>query len=186
MEGMIKGYSVLASGQFITDDRALCQCVPEQTLDAIATHRSTIKPGEWYPRSEVLLLWRAIADAGGDEKGAYENLIRCGEFNANRAAGTFLKLLLKMLTPRTFAKKFSDFWAHDHRGGQVAVEQLDAKNLLIEIRDIAGFDHVAVISAGFIGFTLRATGLKSLTAHTSSWSRQKPGPEKVKIEVSWQ
>ena len=61
MEGMIRGYSVLASGRFVTEDTKVHGRVPAEVLEAVAAQQSRIKPGAWYPRSEVLLSWRAVA-----------------------------------------------------------------------------------------------------------------------------
>src|ERR1700722_8696935 len=121
MEGMIKGYSVRASAQFILEEEGLSDHMPAEFLQVVAAKTSTLKPGHWYPRAEVMTLWRAVAEAGDSEATAYDNLVRCGEFSANAAAGTFLKFLLKVLTPRMFARKLPDFWAHDHQGGHIEV-----------------------------------------------------------------
>jgi hypothetical protein len=186
MEGMIKGYSVRASAQFVLEDEGLRGRIPEDFLETVAAKTSTLKPGHWYPRAEVMTLWRAVADAGEGEAAAYDNLIRCGEFSANAAAGTFLKFLLKVLTPRMFARKLPDFWAHDHQGGRIEVERGEDKALTIWIKDIEGFDHVSAITTGFVGFALRATGLRNLTVRSPSWSLAQPGPRDAIVEVRWQ
>lgn len=186
MEGMVKGYLILTSGKFISEDATLRARMPAEIHETIADHAATIKPREWYPRGGAILLWRAIAAAGDDEATVNDSLIRCGEYIANYATGTFLKLLLKLLTPRMFARKFPDLWAHDHDRGVAEVKSLDDTRMLIVFNDIEGFDHVSVTAQGFIRFALRASGLKSVSTRCPDWSLTTPGPREANVEVTWQ
>jgi hypothetical protein len=184
MEGMVKGYLTVATGRFITGDAALCARVPPELLVTIAEHEKSIKAQQWYTRHDVIVLWRAIA-AGSDEATAYSDLVRCGESIANYATSTFLKLLLKVLTPGMFARKFPDLWSHDHKGGRVEPDRIDDTGMRITIRDIEGFEHVSAVSAGFTTFALKSIGLKNVVTRSPNWSLTTPGPRDAVIEVSW-
>lgn len=184
MEGMIKGYLIVATGRFITGDAAVRERVPPEILEEIAKHEKSIKPNHWYPRPDIMVLWRAIA-AGSDEAAAYRDLVRCGDSIANYAAGTFLRLLLKMLTPRMFARKFPDLWAHDHQGGHIENDKIDDKSMTVTIKDIEGFDHASATAPGFISFALKAIGLQNVVTRSPNWSLKVPGPRDATIEVTW-
>jgi hypothetical protein len=186
MGAMIRGYAVLASGRFILDDAAMRKAVPKDVLDLIAEQHGRLVTGVFYPLEEVLKLWRAIAKASSSEAKAYENLIRCGEFAAAAALGTFLKFMLKVLTPRMFAKQFPQFWAHDFRGGRIDIDKMEDNSMRIAVREIAGFEHMAPIAVGFVGFAIRATGLKNVVIDCKSWSMAKTDPDEVIVDVTWQ
>jgi len=184
MEGMVKGYMIVATGRFIMGDAAIRARVSPALLDEIAKHEKTIKPSEWIGRPDQMVLWRAIA-AGSDDATAYGDLVRCGESIADYASGTFLRLLLKMLTPGLFARKFPDLWAHDHRGGFIENDKIDAKGMQITIKDIEGFDHIGGVAPGFIRFALTAIGLKNIVTRSPNWSMTTPAPRDATIVVSW-
>src|SRR5690348_12475897 len=111
---MIKGYIIQQTGRFIANDPTLSKRVPGSVLSSINASEA-LKPTGFYPRQEAVLLWRAIADTQPNEEAAYAELVRCGETVGAFAAGTFLKLLLKMLTPHMFANKFPDLYKRDHQ-----------------------------------------------------------------------
>ena len=185
MEGTIKGYCILSTGRFITEDASLRQRVSKEVLAEIARQQTTIKPKDWIPRPEIMVLWRGVADAAADDAGAYSDLIRCGESIAEHATGTFLKLLLKVLTPGMFARKFPDLWAHDHQGGRIENDEIQDKSMRITIKDIEGFDHVGAAAPGFICFALKAIGLKNIVTRSPNWSRATPGPRDAPLIVTW-
>jgi hypothetical protein len=184
MEGMVKGYLTVATGRFIAGDAELRGRVPPELLATIAEQETSIKPRQWYPRHDLMALWRAIA-AGSDDAAAYRDLVRCGESIANYATGTFLKLLLKVLTPAMFARKFPDLWKHDHDGGSIVNDTVTDNSLRVTIKDIEGFDHVSATAPGFISFALKSIGLKNVTTRSPNWSLATPGPRDAIVEVSW-
>src|SRR5262249_24608167 len=120
-----------------------------------------------------------------EEASSYNNIVMCGETIANQAINTFLKLLLKMLSPRMFANKFPEIWSHDHRGGYAEPGVLDGNAMIISIRHVEGFSHVGPIAVGFVGVALRAGGLKDLKMKDQTWSRAIPGPRDIRIEATW-
>ena len=81
-----------------------------------------------------------------------------------------MKLLLKVLTPRMFARKFPDFWARDYRGGSVEVESIDDNRLVIILKGVDDLDHMGAIAAGFIGTTFEAIGVLGLQVLRPNWS----------------
>lgn len=142
---------------------------------------------KWYPRSYFVELNRGIAALHTQETDALEALSAAGRNMAEIATGTFMKLLLKMLTPALFARKFSDFWAHDNRGGRIDVDatKVDERRLDFWIREVRGFDHVGPVGRGYIQFAMSAITGSAVDVTLEGWSLTRPGPDEVHYAVSW-
>lgn len=152
--------------------------------------RSTLQdpvPSRWYPRSYFVECNRAVASLYSQEGDVLEALSSAGRNMAEIASGTFMKLLLKMLTPALFARKFPHFWAHDNRGGRIDVEssRIEDKKLDFWIREVRGFDHVGPVGRGYIQFAMSAITGAEVSVELEGWSLSKPGPEEVHYAISW-
>jgi hypothetical protein len=143
------------------------------------------KPASWCTAEEISELYRAIAShSNGDEDRARESLISCGEYTAREASNTFLRLLMKLLTPATFAKKLPDIWARDCTGGKIKVELHDdmIANTLV---GMSGLDHMGPVAAGYVKFALQAMGKSITDTKLFGWSLAAPGPDTCSFQVSW-
>lgn len=186
---MIRGYAIIQTARYLQtqfspeQSRRGMAALPAAIRDAIPTW----KPGEWYPRETTIALYRAIAGLGGDEPKVYEDLVRCGEFIASEAAGTFLRLVMRIMTPVLFASKIPDFFRRDHSAGSFEVDTSRAKEALISMRlvDVAGFDHIGVVSIGWIKFGMKSLGKTGVTIKQRGWTLAAPGPGEVSYEIRW-
>jgi len=142
---------------------------------------------EWVPRGHGAAFFRGIALNESGEDAAYRALFDCGRSIADAATHTFMKLLLKIITPALFAKKATDFWARDHRGGQLVADpsRLDENRMLLHLTDVEGFDFMAPTAAGFFTCTFEAMGKTAVDCKVSGWSMVRPGPRDVTYDLSW-
>jgi len=190
VEPMIRGYSVKQQLRFLETQydpivsQRLIGTIPEDIRVAMAD----MKPAEWYPRRYSVAVLRAIAShRGNDERAVYDDLVRCGTFIATEASNTFLKILMKMLTPALFAKKIPEFWQRDQKGGHFEIDTGKAKegHLHLKLCDVEGFDHIALLSIGWISFGLKAMGKDDAVVKQHGWSLSSPGPKDISYEVTW-
>lgn len=185
MEPMVKGYAIQAAIQFILDNPDLKARVPPALVQSITRAQGTFKPTAWYPRSEAMRLYEAIAGAAPNEAEAYALLKRCGESAAAAAIQGYLKLLLKVLTPKMFAGKFADFWTRDHQSGHAEVSLPEEKRFIFHLKDVGGFTHIGPIVAGFIAHAMEAIGVKDIDVKCTPWSMAVPDANDLNIEVRW-
>jgi hypothetical protein len=186
VEPMIKGYIIQNSGRFILGDPVISKRVDEAIVEDIHRNEPLLKPTAWYPRRDVVKLWSAIAATQPDDASAYDALTRCGTFAGTQATTTFLKLLFKVLTPRMFASKFPDFYARDHQGGgEGVVEEIGQNRVVLQARDVEGYDHFGPNTVGWAGVGLRAMGLKNLKLTCDPWSLAEPGPKTIRFVATW-
>lgn len=190
MEAMIRGYSVKQQLNFLETQyepsvsERLLALVPQDVRRDLAA----VKPAEWYPRQHSVHILRAIAAHGGkDEQAVQNDLVRCGTFIATEATNTFLKLLMKILTPALFAKKIPEFWTRDMKGGRFEVDVADASGgrIKLSLNDIEGFDHIGIVSMGWISFGMQAMGKTDVKVTQQGWSLSTPGARKISYDLTW-
>jgi hypothetical protein len=188
---VVRGYVLTQSISFIESDhfepqmrRHMMESLPSDVVNALPG----IKPQQWYSRDLLVALQRAVASSRDTEAGVYDILIAYGAHVCGEATNTFLKLLLKILTPALFAKKIPDFWQRDHRNSArftVDVQRADQGLIKMHMTDAAGFDHIAIPSMGFVLHALTLMGKKNVRMTQQGWSLATPGPNDVDYEVSW-
>lgn len=184
----IRGYSLRQTARYLESkfDADTRKRVIEAMPASSRSMLSSFDAGEWYPREHSATLFRAIAGArGGDE--AFTDLVGCGEFIASEATNTFLRLLMRIMTPTLFAKKVPEFWKRDQRGGhfEVDVSQADQGKIAMKLVDVAGYDHIGIVSIGWIKFGMTALGKKDIAIKQDGWSMATPGPREIAYEVTW-
>lgn len=107
---------------------------------------------------------RGIEDQYSSEKEKLDGIIRCGQFVGEDATSTFLKLLVKVLTPSMFAMKFPQFWARYHDFGELVPDVSDiAKNhVRFHVRGVSGYRYITAMGIGWIGNAFRSMGKKDV------------------------
>src|SRR5262249_16908134 len=119
---------------------------------------STATAASWQPVEHVSELFHAVAKLGnGDEEKAREHLEKCGEYQAVAATTTFLKLVMKVLTPNMFAKKLPTLWSRDATGGTYAVDVAE-DHIICRLKDMEKFEHFAPTSVGYVRHSLKCMG----------------------------
>ena len=187
MEPLVKGHMIHYTGRYILEDPVLSQRIDPQLLETIRRNQTAFQAKDWRPRAELTTLWRAIADAASprDEKTIYEALLRAGDTVGNYATNTFFKLLLRVLTPRMFANRFSEFYKRDQQGGEGLVEEIGTKRVVLLARGIKDYDHFGPVTVGWALVPFRAMGLENVRMTCSPWSLAEPGPNEVRFVATW-
>jgi hypothetical protein len=189
MTPQIRGYSLKQTAKYVETrfDADTRKRVAEMIPSTVRTLMGSFEPAEWYPRDYSTALFRGIAAAKGTEQGAYADLVQCGEFIASEATNTFLKLLMRIMSPTLFAKKVPEFWKRDQRGGhfEADVSQADKGRIGMKLVDVEGYDHIGIVSIGWIQFGMAALGKKGVVIKQDGWSLAKPGPHTISYEITW-
>jgi hypothetical protein len=145
-----------------------------------------VQPAGLYPIRLFGELNQAIVDhlARDDEAKARQVLLDCGRHMGREASNTFLKLLMKVLTPKLIAKKLPDFWKRDFTGGHIEVE-LGASHLDFKILGMDAHNHLCPVSAGWTGFNLELMGQKISEIQIHNWSLSEPAQDGSWFRLSW-
>ena len=190
-EPTLRGYTIRQTVAFLESDYfdlAIRRRILDGLPPTVRAGLPSIKPAEWYPREYVMSMLRGIAAVKNDEVGSYNDLVAYGRFVAAEATNTFLKLFMKMLTPKLFAKKIPEIWERDHKGSgrfEVDVKKADEGRLDMRLIGADGFDHIGVAAIGFITFGLNNMGKQNIRVKQTGWSLATPSPHEVIYEALW-
>ncbi|MBX3092878.1 MAG: hypothetical protein KF801_10285, partial [Cryobacterium sp.] len=156
------------------------------TLPSGLSDRAAYDKMLWYPLSTISALYSGIAQLhDGDEAKAFATLRGCGMFIAESATNTFLKLLMRVMTPSVFASKAPNIWTRDNRYGRMETELLGPREMAVHLRGVADYAHVGPVVAGFGSFAMGAVGAKDLDVKVSPWSLADSSPPDVRIVMTW-
>ncbi len=187
MEELVKGFMIHNTSRYMLEDGELRSRLDPALVARLERMSTDIEAAAWRPRRELTDLWHEIARATTphDDKHVYDALVRCGEQTGHYSTNTFFRLLLKILTPRMFASRFSEFYKRDQQGGEGLVEEVGQNHVALMARDIKGYDHFGPITVGFASIPFRGMGLKNVRLSCSPWSLAEPGPTEVRFRVEW-
>lgn len=184
-----RGYMVQSTISFIDktyDPEARAKInafVPERVRQAFAN----LNKVGWYPVEDVAELYRAIAlyhrETDGNELKALENV---GRSIAETATNTFLKLILRVLTPGLFASKMGDFWQRDNRCGTLQCIKYEPgeNRMIVTLTGVKGYDFIGPVAPGFILFAFKALGFKDGRV-SFPWDPANPGPDAFEYDFRW-
>jgi hypothetical protein len=188
---MMRGYTMMGCMAYIDEhyDEPTRKRIYDGLSPEVRGQMTTYKRVDWYPRIHLVEFMRGIASVqGGDQAKAFEELVSCGESVARDAATTFLRLLMKILTPVLFAKKIPDIWERDSKGGKMVADasRVDERVMVMRLTDVEAFDHVGPLACGWIRFAMTAMGKKGVVVTAAEWSLATPGPRDLTLTVTWQ
>ena len=187
-EVKVRGYIVAKSAAYLRSlvGDAEGRRIFEGLSPAVQQAIGQAKPADWMPAAHSSEILRAIAALSkGNDDQARDELIRCGRYIANEATNTFLKLLMKVLTPNLFAKKLPSFWSRDSTAGRYEVDVTDEK-IVCHLKEMEAFDHIAPIGVGYVSFALEAMGKTIRKSALHGWSLATPNASDLWFELYWE
>lgn len=183
-----RGYVLASSIRFLQETAGHEQA--EEVLNGVSSELQeavrNVHPANFYPIRLFAEFNRTLVAhlAGSDEDKAREVLINCGRHMGHEASNTFLKLLMRVITPEILVKKFPDLWGRDFTAGRVELKSTD-KKLDFHMFDIEGYDHCGPMSAGWVGFNLEAMGKVLENTIIHDWSLDNPSQNGTWFEITW-
>jgi hypothetical protein len=183
----VRGYTILKSAEFLarTAGEAEAKRLREGFTPGLQQALRTATVASWLPVSYVSEVFRGIASLGkGNEEQVKSDLVGCGQFLGEEATNTFLRLVMRMLTPALFAKKLPSFWSRDSTGGRYEVDVTDAK-LTCRLREMEEFVHIAPVSLGYVSFALKTMGKTIEQSTLHGWSLAVPNGPDPWYELHW-
>lgn len=188
-ERLVRGYMIQSTLDYLRKSigaeraDAIVAQLPEAQRAMLA---QPLKPAGWYPAEAVSLGCNLVVEhvGKGDPDRIRTSLIELGQCTAEEAAGTFLKLLMRVLTPSLLAKRFPQLFARDISFGKVTVT-LEASKFTVRISGVEGFDHCAPVAMGFASFVLKQMGKNVEFGQIEGWSPATPGPDTASFSLLW-
>jgi hypothetical protein len=189
-EYAVRGYWITGAIAFMgthfsseTNDRLLSG-LPKELRLALAG----LDPVQWCPRAHHVELMNAIASVQRNEAGAYEDLLAYGQYVGSELANGALRPFMLIATLKLFAKKLPAIWTRDHQDDgklESDIAQLDEARLPLRFTGIRGYDHVGVVTLGWVKGALGRFVRKGVQVKQTGWSLRQGGPNEMSCEVSW-
>jgi hypothetical protein len=187
-EGTVRGYGLLGCMDFIdTLEPELRERAYANLAADVPRERSAVRAVGWYPHSDLTAYLMSIALVHGDEQKVEEALVGCGRCVAATATGTFMRLVMGLLTPAMFLKWMPHIWGRDMRIGRMEsdVSQLARRRVRVRLTGVKDLCHFAPTARGFVEFVMNATGAKNVTVTMDGWSLTTPAPDTVRYDIQW-
>ena len=189
-ERTVRGYMFFGAGKYLekTYDDATRAAVCERMSPRVRTLMERVDNVTWYPMEDIKEVLGAIAAYHHRTDGkAREALQDVGSCICETATNTFLKLIMKVLTPSLFTAKLPDFWRRDHKFGALAPHLFDAKQrrMTISLIDVERYDYIGPVAEGFIRFALNGVFNYKNVRSKYDWTLDNPGPASIDYEFTW-
>jgi len=127
------------------------------------TTRTTLpelRPDSWFSNRVPNDLVASIFSAQDTAERGYQEVIDAGQAIAEYGVNTFMRLLIKLMTPEMLAKKWPTIWAKGHNFGHMDTDLSMVKDqrLTLTLREVESYAHLGPIAVGFLQYTLFAMG----------------------------
>jgi hypothetical protein len=145
------------------------------------------KKAQWAPVLHSSALWAGIVREHADPVQAQAQLVRTGRHMGSYATNTYLKLLMKMMSMKMFAKKYPDIWARDANFAKLScdITDIDSGRLLLNFKELGTYPYFGPVCQGWFAFAFETMGLKNVKVDLMNWSMQNPDPGELTFNVTW-
>jgi hypothetical protein len=128
------------------------------------------KEKDFYPGSYFSAGLRAVADASSSLEEARREVVNVGNHIAGASIATFMRLIMKMMTPKLLAYKLPDFFAKDFRNtrARLTAELTGSGEMKVSAMDFGELPYVACAAVGWVRTGLEGIGCRGLTVEGPS------------------
>lgn len=163
-ERVVRGHYLVSVDKFIDD------ALPPSHSEAVRGGLSAevkkrlvaVKPFDWVPVEPIVELLGAIVRTSPSDEEAAATLRRLGTSIATDSTNTFLRLIIRVATPRILASKLHDIYRKHHGFGEMKVDTSGLLGRRIVVRVQPTYEYLGAVGAGFLVFAFGALGLKNV------------------------
>lgn len=145
----------------------------------------SMQANEWYTIDYLAAMLDAmVAASDGNAATAEQDLVGVGKFIGKEAATTFLRLMMKVLTPSLFAKKLQAIYLRYNSTGTLTVDVRDDR-MVVSFTGTKGFPHLAAIVVGWLSMVFEMMGKELVSYKITNWSLTSPYNDCFDLELVW-
>ena len=165
MERLVKGIHILPLHDFIKEsyDEQTQAGIYERISEPAREMLKTVKREDWMPLALVANVADALFKASKDPQEGYQEVVKSGAAIADYATNTYVRLLIKLMTPKIMASKWPDIWKKSHNFGVMQCHLESDRMLRMTLSDVAGYTHIGPTAVGFLTFALKAMNMPDAT-----------------------
>jgi hypothetical protein len=153
-----------------------------RAIPELANGIEQIRKDDWYPLGHLVELCMMIDGQFGDPEQGLAAIRTCGRYIAEEGVSTYLKLVMKVITPRLFVRQFPTLWKRYHDFGELSVDtsKLDENRATLYMPAYPG---VRGLCSGWIEY---AFSLFKVRVHLeANWAWRAPMPERLELKAQW-
>lgn len=186
-ERRIKGMNIAQTAAFLNERLSASQrdAVYALLSEPLKAKLKNVDTSEWYPVEDQVAIQRAMAEVLGSNEVAEAKIRELGGYLFSAALGTFMRLVLRVLTPAMFLKKTGDIWPRMFDFGSFEADpstMSDGKATMI-MRGVDGCDWFPAVSAGFIEEAMKAMNYANVTVDYAPMAEEPEGT--FRFIVTW-
>ena len=146
----------------------------------------SLQTGAWYPIADQVAFLDAIVAVVSNPEEGERKARALGRHISDAATGTFMRLVLKVLTPKMFLKKAGDIWPRMFSFGVFECDPsaFGDKQAVMTLRDVDGFAHVAAVSAGWMEGVFGAMGFDGVRVQYAPLPGATPASG-YRFDIAW-
>jgi len=187
MERLVKGIHILPLHDFIKenyDEKTQAEIYARMSEPAREMLK-TVKREDWMPVALVSSVADALFRATEDPKDAYQEVVRAGAAIADYATNTYVRLLIKLMTPKIMASKWPDIWKKSHNFGVMSCVLESDRMLRMTISGVDGYTHIGPTAVGFLTFALKAMNMPDATVVQVPDRYTDYNAERYEFRITW-
>jgi hypothetical protein len=165
MERLVKGIHILPLHDFIKEnyDEGTQNGIYARMSEPTREMLRTVKREDWVPMALVGNVADALFRATEEPDQAYREIVRSGAAIADYATNTYVRLLIKLMTPKIMASKWPDIWKKSHNFGVMTCQLESDRTLRMSLTEVGGYTHIGPTAVGFLTFALKAMNMPDAT-----------------------
>lgn len=161
MDRLVKGIHVIPLHDFIKEnyDEDTRNGIYERMSEPAREMLRTIKREDWMPVELVGNVADALFRANDDAEQGYQDIVKAGAAIADYATNTYVRLLIKLMTPKIMASKWPDIWKKSHNFGLMQCQLESDRMLRMTLAEVGNYTHIGPTAAGFLTYALKAMNM---------------------------
>jgi hypothetical protein len=142
----------------------------------------SLERSAWYPLTHIVELCAAVDSLEREAESSFTSLCRAGECIAGDGASTYLRLLLKVLTPKLFIRQFPALWRRYHDFGELSVDSRRIHENYAIIH-MPSYEYVSALATGWIHFAFQQLSVHVDVETNYPWRGDVP--ERLEVRFAW-
>jgi hypothetical protein len=187
MERLVKGIHVIPLHDFIKEnyDDETRNGIYERMSEPAREMLRTIKREDWMPVEHVGNVASALFHASGEREHGYQDMVRAGAAIADYATNTYVRLLIKLMTPKIMASKWPDIWKKSHNFGLMQCQLENDRMLRMTLSGVENYTHIGPVAVGFLTFALKAMNMPDATVLQVGDRFANVNAERYEFSINW-
>lgn len=190
MDRLVKGHNIVPAVQDITTtyEAQKRELFFGSLSEETGAKLPELSPDAWYPVDMASEIWRAVAAAHDhDPEAVHAEIARLGRVVGDGAANTFMRLLIKFMTPRMLARRWHELWRKGHSFGEMSsdVSEVDNKKMFLFLRDVGDYDHIGSMAVGFLQQIFAMMGLRDPRVEETLHPKGHARASEYRVQVTW-